>query len=182
MVCLNRKWFEERGVNVSESGQGHRSNRSLHELLAESFNKTSLPRLLRTGDRHSMAHSVESRAPFLTPQIVEFCMSLPEQCLVDDRGVRKAVFREAMSGIVPDKILNRHDKVAFATPNWPLERWDLVERILKRHVDRPLEPLHGERLRSYFDDLRARRRSNFRPPWRLLNLMVWADQNNIICR
>jgi asparagine synthetase B (glutamine-hydrolysing) len=114
---LNADWFRERGVGVEET-QNEVSGQNLHELLAESFWESSLPRLLRCADRNSMAHSVESRVPFLTPALVQFCFSLPDNYLVNADGVRKAVFRTAMAGTVPDCILRRSDKIGLSTPDW----------------------------------------------------------------
>ncbi|UVO52841.1 asparagine synthase (glutamine-hydrolyzing) [Sphingomonas sp. SUN039] len=77
----------------------------------------SLAALLRYDDRNSMSHSVESRVPFLTPHLARLCLSFPDRFLISDQAVTKYVFREAMRGIVPDAILDRRDKVAFAPDN-----------------------------------------------------------------
>ena len=42
--------------------------------------------LLRYEDRNSMAYSIESRVPFLTPQLARFVLSLPEAYLIDRDG------------------------------------------------------------------------------------------------
>jgi len=72
--------------------------------------------LLRHGDRNSMKWSVEGRVPFLTTEIAEFLLSLPEEYLLSKEGTTKYIFREAMRGIVPNEILDRSDKIGFATP------------------------------------------------------------------
>lgn len=92
------------------------SRHKLRQILATQLTWNGLPQLLRHGDRCAMAHSIESRVPFLTRELAEFCLSLPEEYLVDMRGRSKSVFREAMRGIVPDAILDRRDKIGFATP------------------------------------------------------------------
>jgi asparagine synthase (glutamine-hydrolysing) len=79
--------------------------------------KDTLVALLRYDDRNSMSHSVESRVPFLTPKMATICLSLPDQFLISSKGVSKHIFREAMRGIVPDRILDRNDKVNFAPDN-----------------------------------------------------------------
>lgn len=63
-----------------------------------------------------MAHSVESRVPFLTLELAGFAASLPREWLVDGTGRRKALLVDAMRGLVPDAVLDRTDKVAFAVP------------------------------------------------------------------
>ena len=93
---LNANWFEGHGVDCTPArSNGH--VKSQRELLAEAFWETSLPRLLRCADRNSMAHSIECRVPFLTPDFVQFCFSLPDEFLIDADGVRKSVFRRAMA-------------------------------------------------------------------------------------
>ena len=44
-----------------------------------SLTTTSLPMLLRYEDRNSMAHSIESRVPFLTPELASFVLRLPDR-------------------------------------------------------------------------------------------------------
>jgi asparagine synthase (glutamine-hydrolysing) len=62
-----------------------------------------------------MHFSREVRLPFLDHRLVEFSLSLPDDSLFY-RGESKWILRRAMRGIVPDPILDRRDKVGFATP------------------------------------------------------------------
>lgn len=75
----------------------------------------SLPALLRYEDRNSMAFGIESRVPFLDYRIVEFALQLPDRLKVSG-GWSKSVLRRAMAGRVPRSILERRDKMGFATP------------------------------------------------------------------
>ena len=71
-----------------------------------------LATLLHYGDAISMAHSIESRLPFLDHRLVEFVFSLPgEYKLRDGRG--KALLREAVRGHVPAAILGDRRKLRF---------------------------------------------------------------------
>ena len=78
---------------------------------------TSLPELLRYEDRNSMAHSLESRVPFLTRQMALFALSLPDHVLVDNDGRTKAVLRDALVGLVPQAVLDRREKIGFQPPD-----------------------------------------------------------------
>ncbi len=80
---------------------------------------TQLPEFLRYADRSSMAFGREVRLPFLDHRLVEYCFALPPELLLQ-RAVTKVVLREAMRGIVPNVILDRTDKIAYAPPQ---ERW-----------------------------------------------------------
>jgi asparagine synthase (glutamine-hydrolysing) len=88
-------------------------SRSLAALLRSELSGGGLDRLLRHGDRNSMRWSVESRVPFLTTDLAEFVLRLPEDYLVGRDGTTKRLLRTAMRGMLPDEIVNRRDKVGF---------------------------------------------------------------------
>ena len=97
-------------------------------------------------DRMSMATSLETRAPFLDVDVMELAFSMPGTLKVRD-GVRKYVLKQAMRGIVPERILHRK-KEGFSIPikNWlrrelePLMR-DLLApaRMSRRGLVEPAE-------------------------------------------
>src|SRR5262249_55328587 len=111
---LNHRWFVDRGIGPQLMNYTTEKN-VLRDSLSRSVSQT-LPGLLRYEDRNSMASSVESRVPFLAPDLVTFLWSLPEEYIIAEDGTSKAVFRKAMRGIVPDAILDRRDKLGFVTP------------------------------------------------------------------
>ncbi|MBI3244042.1 MAG: asparagine synthase (glutamine-hydrolyzing) [Chloroflexi bacterium] len=77
--------------------------------------KTYLPDdILTKVDRASMAASLEARVPLLDHEWVELTASLPSEF-----RFRKAIFREALAGILPGPILSRRKK-GFSSPmlNW----------------------------------------------------------------
>ena len=62
---MNRTWFGKH--EVAAQSLARRPARALGEHLEQALAETSLPMLLRYEDRNSMAYSIESRVPFLTP-------------------------------------------------------------------------------------------------------------------
>lgn len=97
----------------------------------------SLPMQLHWVDRDSMAHGVESRAPFLDYRLVELLLRLPAEYKLSE-GVTKRVFRRAMSGILPDAIRDRRDKMGFVTPEsaWiTREAPEMFRAAARRAVD-----------------------------------------------
>ncbi|MDN7023948.1 asparagine synthase (glutamine-hydrolyzing) [Methanoculleus sp. FWC-SCC1] len=118
--------------NGSSSVPGVTQSIALAQMLY-----TSLPSLLHWEDRNSMAHSVESRVPFLDYRLVEFIMGLPEEYRID-AGVTKRVLREAMKGILPENVRMRMDKMGFYTAE---EHWirhegpEIVRKLLREAVD-----------------------------------------------
>jgi asparagine synthase (glutamine-hydrolysing) len=97
----------------------HAANKSLMTSLMQQIQTMPLPSLLRYEDRNSMAFSVESRVPFMDYRLIEFTLGLPEE-LIYREGERKHILRKAFRGVVPDKILDRRDKMGFVSPE---ESW-----------------------------------------------------------
>ena len=116
---LKMDMLKDLGVELRESRQEltktGRARRVVERLIWEAQSRV-LPGLLRHGDRNAMHLSIEGRVPFLTIPLAELLFSLPEHYLIGNNGETKSVFRHAMRGIVPDPILDRRDKIGFATP------------------------------------------------------------------
>jgi asparagine synthase (glutamine-hydrolysing) len=174
---LNASWFKARGVRIDALAPTAR----LHDELRQTLTLTSLPMLLRYEDRNSMASSIESRVPFLTPALAEFLLSLPEQFLLGDDGTSKNVFRAAMRGIVPDVILDRRDKIGFATPE---ERWlktlrPWIDTTLTSDRARSIPALNVDAMQHDWKAvLDGRARFDFRI-WRWVNLIRWAEKFDV---
>lgn len=174
---LNQRWFNERGVlplSLSHFAGPDKLRAHLHHTLVQS----SLPMLLRFEDRNSMSHSLESRVPFLTPKLVQFLLSLPEEYLLGPDGTSKRVFRAALRGLVPDAILDRRDKIGFATPEqrWLNQLAPWVERTLQSPVARAIPAIHLDACVREWEAIRARRRRFDFRVWRWLNLIRWVDR------
>ncbi len=71
--------------------------------------------ILRTYDHSSMAHGVESRAPFLEPSLFGYAFALPPRQKIQ-KGLGKFILRESMRGLVPENILNRSKKIGLNIP------------------------------------------------------------------
>ena len=121
------------GVRVGPSLRGVGSLRREHNLpgtllarrLWQEVSSDGLPALLRYEDRNSMAFGIETRVPFLDYRLVELAMRLPDRLRVGG-GVTKVALRRAMRGRVPRAILDRRDKLGFATPQ---EKWLTDNRL-----------------------------------------------------
>ena len=102
---------------------------SLHDALKFHLD-CKLEHLLKWEDRNSMAHSREARVPFLDIVIMSFVFKLPEDFIIS-QGKTKSIVRDAMKGIVPSDILNRRDKIGFATPMADWLREQSLKKLLK---------------------------------------------------
>lgn len=177
---LNASWFQERGVRpISPRRRKGRDilRTQLHLTLAQ----TSLPMLLRYEDRNSMAHSVESRVPFLTPPFVNFVLRLPEEYLIAPDGTSKSVFRAAMRGLVPDVVLDRKDKVGFQTPEkaWLQSMGGWADKVLESEAAHRIPALCPAGMRDEWQRIRAGKRPFDFRVWRWINVVRWAERFDI---
>ncbi len=74
--------------------------------------------ILTKVDRMTMAHSVEARPPLLDHRLIEFAATIPARFRLRG-GETKYLFKKAMRGVLPDRIIDR-PKQGFAVP---LARW-----------------------------------------------------------
>jgi asparagine synthase (glutamine-hydrolysing) len=72
-------------------------------LQLDDVNRFGLPTLLRMEDRNSMAHSVESRHPFMDFRVMEFGAALPPGVKIHD-GYGKHILRRAFEHTIPASI------------------------------------------------------------------------------
>jgi asparagine synthase (glutamine-hydrolysing) len=168
--------LRESGVSLAVPLQHNifdQPRRRMMGSLAASLRSRGLPALLRHGDRNSMRFSIESRVPFLTCQLADFTLGLPEEYLVSLQGESKHLLRAAMRGIVPDEVLNRKDKIGFATPEkyWLLGMANTVRQWLAEEVKLPF--LDQKRLLISFDQVVAGRRPYTWQVWRWINFIRW---------
>jgi asparagine synthase (glutamine-hydrolysing) len=88
----------------------------------------SIPVLLRYEDRSSMAHSVETRVPFLDHELATFLVNCATPLKLR-RGLNKWILREALKGALPERIRLRTHKLYFDTPQEQWMREDLREVV-----------------------------------------------------
>ncbi|WP_284396573.1 asparagine synthase (glutamine-hydrolyzing) [Acidovorax sp. SUPP2825] len=151
--------------------------RRLVAELARSLHGVGLPGLLRHGDRNSMRFSVESRVPFLTTELADFLLTLPEEYLVSPQGETKHLLRRAMRGLVPDEILDRRDKIGFATPEqaWLLQMAPQVREWLRYPLNLPF--FRQDEVLKAFDQVVAGQRPFSWQVWRWINFTRWHAQH-----
>jgi asparagine synthase (glutamine-hydrolysing) len=177
--AVDWQWFRPRGVRRA-APWAPRNGYAMREYLHHTLVNNPLQALLRFVDRNAMGFSMENRVPFLTRPLVEFVFSLPESYLVAPDGSKKAVFRRAMRGLVSDTILDRRNKIGFATPNaaWLIALAPWVEE----HLDtvRGLPGIDGDAIVARWRLARAERRNpDAWAVWRWVSLAIWAEQNSV---
>ena len=139
-----------------------------------------LPQLLHSEDRNSMAHSLESRVPFLDFRLVEFNLSLPPELKIAD-GYTKQILRESMSGILPEKIRMRVDKIGFATAE---ESWmkgknsKIFRQLFVESVESSMGIINEEALKKFDRMMEGKERFNSFA-WRVISFGKWMKIFNV---
>jgi asparagine synthase (glutamine-hydrolysing) len=133
--------------------------------------------LLTKVDRCTMAHSVESRAPFLRHALIRFALGLPDDARLRGKTGKRAL-RLAARGLLPPAILTRR-KQGFSPPfsSWargPLR--GLVEARLTPGRIRAAGVLDVEAARRVLEEHVSGRAERGRTLWALLSLQMWAER------
>ena len=136
----------------------------------------SIQGLLHVEDRVSMAHSLESRVPFLDYRLIDYVNTIPPSYKF--RGGRlKSILTDSFSGLLPDKIINRKDKQGFPVP---LNIWK-NEPVMKEYLTSILLS-DTAKSRGIYNIVELKKEilqnnSFSRGLWGMLNLELWLLQN-----
>lgn len=131
--------------------------------------------ILTKVDRASMAVSLETRAPFLNHDVVQFAWTLPPELkLRDGRG--KWVLRQVLHRHVPPALVER-PKMGFGVPlsDWlrgPLRRW--AEELLEERRLREQGLLDPAPVRKRWEN-HLQGRNGHHALWAVLMLQAWID-------
>ena len=164
------------GLNVIASGLY--GSASLIDALIEHF-ELKLEHLLKYEDKNSMYFSLESRVPFLDYRLVEKTLSLSPEFIIQD-GVNKIILREAMKDILPQNILNRQDKIGFATPQ---QSWfsqnafkKLIEEVINSQSFKQRGILDNNKVQNIYKSFLSGRKNISNEIWKWLHLELWFQR------
>ncbi len=123
-------------------------------------------------DRAAMAHGLETRAPFLDRDLVEFALSLPSTLKVKD-GETKVLFKQALSRYWPPALRTR-GKQGFAAPFQAWLGFPEIKALLQRVF------ADGSRLRELLPGVRPeQQRARNYETWSLLTLGLWLERHGV---
>ena len=169
-----------------------------HSLYFEA--KTFLHGLLVVEDKLSMAHSLESRVPFLDNDLVDFAMNCPvhlklnnlsnvmriNENEVGDKGKKyyqktndgKQILRDVMKNYIPDQIVNA-EKQGFSAPDaswFKGESIEFVRRTLLNKNAKVFELLDYSMVTSLIKEHLDGKRNRRLLIWSLLSVETWLQQ------
>lgn len=136
--------FKEDFIEKEYTSKSLLRNRMMNEM----FNEITRPILLED-DLNSMFYSIENRSPYLDSKLFEFSYQIPNEHLIEN-GYNKNILREAMKGILNEKVRLDKKKKGFnsdinsifnfkrdkefllsASPIFDLVKKDKIENLLE---------------------------------------------------
>jgi asparagine synthase (glutamine-hydrolysing) len=94
-----------------------------HFMSAKSLNESvvlhllhKLTHLLRYEDKNSMAHSIETRVPYLDHELVEETVNVSSSLKIRN-GRLKHILRESMKDLLPSVVIDRNNKIGYEAPD-----------------------------------------------------------------
>jgi len=162
------------GFDPEESIYRFFDSQNASELLDKMLLADSLVRLpdhsVMITDRTTMAHGLETRAPFLDPDLVDFSLSLSSNLKVKD-GKTKILFKHALSRFWPPELRTR-GKQGFAAPYQSWLGFSDVNALANRVF------ANGSRLRQLLPGLsdRQQQQRDYQT-WNLLTLGLWLERH-----
>ncbi|NBR15119.1 MAG: asparagine synthase (glutamine-hydrolyzing) [Crocinitomicaceae bacterium] len=151
------------------------SSGKLNEFHFALMNYSSLPTLLHYEDRNSMAHSIESRVPFLDHRLVELLFQFPDNLKINN-GWTKFALRQSMEGVLPKEIQWRTDKKGFVTPGEILWLRGSLAHLLEIDYTQ-LSFLDKTKTKKIIDEFKAGNNKFATLVWRIATLNHWMKQN-----
>ncbi len=157
------------------------------DVVLNHYLQAYLNGLLVVEDKISMAHSLESRTPFLDNEMLKLSFSIP-QSLKLYNGNLKAIVKEGGKDWLPE-ILYNEPKRGFPTPlnKWlrgPLKKW-FVNKITGEQSGLHtlfestwLKKTCNHYLNSYKKNIRPLDEIQTHRMWQLLSLESWLRKNN----
>jgi asparagine synthase (glutamine-hydrolysing) len=170
-ALLHPRW---RALAAGAEGEGQ-ADGDLFALQKREIERTNLPALLRYEDKNSMAHSIETRLPFLDYRVVELATALPVDVKLRE-GWGKYLLRKAMDVRMPASIVWRKHKFGFEAPEarWMRLHEDSIrETIASSHLLRELflpQALEEQALRKLKQGLL----------WRLYSVALWEREFGVV--
>ena len=184
---LSAMGFDIAGLEDADSGavvdgyfasfdRDHPGHDFLTRMSYAEFRQRLPELLLMRVDKITMSTSVEGRVPFLDHALVDYSMDIPQEVKVRG-GVKKAVLKTALKGVIPDDIIHR-PKMGFAAPvaNWL--RDDFGREVEHDLLASPLVKdglLKAQPIAELLAEHRAGHADHALHIWTLFNLTAWHD-------
>jgi len=192
----------KKNVRIREKGYltNDFSNHEFHSLISQELYSSQtvnaalinhfeykMEHLLKWQDLNSMKFSIEAREPFLDYRMVEGLLTIKPDRLISG-GMTKMILREAMQGILPEKIRMRKDKIGFETPQnewFKTKKFEaLINDILNSDSFKNRNIVDVRKARILFKSFLDGKIDVSKEIWKWVNLELWfrkyIDGNELV--
>jgi asparagine synthase (glutamine-hydrolysing) len=148
---------------------------TLNQMLYNFISYITLPELLKYEDRNSMRFSIESRTPFADDiDLIEYVFSIPSVYKIHN-GWSKYLLRESMTGIIPNEIKTRTDKISFETPEY--EWLEFLKPYIFENNNSNINIIFNmKRFENDWDRIFLKQnKREIRNIWRYINFIIWFN-------
>ena len=179
--------FSFKNILVGEAFKTKYKN-AVHRLVDDFYSFSSLRQFsinhikykfehhLMWSDRSGMLYSLEARFPFIDHRIIEKSIGTDSD-LIMSKGYTKSIMRNALSGILPDKIRDRKQKVGFETPGGEWFRTSEFETIFRDMLSsssfKARKYFNHIKIEQLFEKHMAGKVNASEGLWKVLNLELW---------
>ncbi|OQY04737.1 MAG: asparagine synthase (glutamine-hydrolyzing) [Bacteroidetes bacterium 4572_117] len=169
---VKKKYFKF--LNIQTVIKNSNAHLNIFDLQKIELESAQLPHLLKYEDKNSMAHSVETRLPFIDYKLLENALSINSKMKIMD-GWTKYVLRKSIESFLPVEVVWRKNKFGFEAPeiHWVNSISDEIKdeirtsKILKDIINWP--SFNFKKL-----DIRLK--------WKLFNIARWEKLFNVCIR
>ena len=135
--------------------------------------------ILHKVDRASMHFSLETRMPFLNPNIINFSSKLNMNMKIR-RNTGKFLLREVLKKYIPEKYINR-PKMGFSIPlnEWlkgPLKKWSMDKLNLNNIKQEGY--LNDMQVKYYLENHFSGKKDFSRELWNIIVFQSWLSKHN----
>jgi asparagine synthase (glutamine-hydrolysing) len=132
--------------------------------------------MLTKVDRSTMAHGLESRAPYLQPELIAWALALPEHMKLRGRS-GKWVLKQIARELLPGEVVHRR-KQGFSPPfsRWARGPWrQRLAGILSAERVERAGVLNPKTVRELFEQHATGAHERGRALWAVTSLQMWAE-------
>lgn len=165
-------------ATLHSEARAYNSNIDLmQEMFTVELNQRLAELLLMRVDKIGMAHSIETRVPFLDQRLIEFVMRIPERQKVPDKKSTKHLLKKAVEPILPHNIIHR-PKQGFWAPvsEWLRAQW--YDFAFNTVINSEIINLYFNRdyINLLFENHKSQKTNNGLKIFQLLELALWYQR------
>jgi asparagine synthase (glutamine-hydrolysing) len=140
--------------------------------LLNNYYSWTVPPYLHYEDRNCMAHGIEVRVPLLDHELVEFVLQYKYDNFL--KGNTKAVLRESVKNILPEKIKNQKGKFGFPSPIDHALQYDAKGKEMYFEGIKNIDFINQKEAINLANDF-YKTGNNLTLYWRTLSFSIWYN-------